>query len=118
MIIWTRRSLRSFLGFGIGGGPASGALVAPWTAADLGPAHLVHPRLDRLRQVATAMRRPGPGAPDRRVQTHEVIPALDPRGRRVRQQQRSTLFLAPATARWIPLGVVAMALAVPAFFTG
>ncbi len=134
MIIWTRWGFLSFLGFGVGvvlalgtgsllqidGGPAMGALVFLWAAAvNLALAYLVYPRLDKPRQVTITRPLPQPYTwPDGRVQTHEVVPALDPDGRPVWQQPRSTLFFIPAAVLWIPLGVVSLVLAVAALVTG
>ena len=134
MLIWSRWGFLSFLGFGLGVGLAF-LLLSPFGSAD-GPllgatifacaagvnallAYLVYPRLDRPRPVtftrplAEPLRHPN-GA----VQTHEVVPALDPEGRPLWQQPRSTLFFIPARVIWIGLLAVAVVLGVVSLFSG
>ncbi|MFT4109053.1 hypothetical protein [Propionicimonas sp.] len=134
MIIWSRWGFLSFLGFGLGVGLAfatasafgldtsgmlMGALIFLWAAAiNFLLARLVYPRLDKPRQVTVTRQLPQPYTwPDGRVQTHEVVPALDPQGRAMWVTPRSSLFFIPATILWIPLGAVSLVLAVASFFT-
>ncbi|MGC3994521.1 MAG: hypothetical protein QM779_10505 [Propionicimonas sp.] len=134
MIIWSRWGFLSFLGFGVGVGLAFataslfgldtsglliGALIFLWAAAiNLLLAYLVYPRLDKPRPVTVVRRLPQPYTwPDGRVQTEEVVPALDPQGRPVWTTPRSTLFFIPANILWIPLLAVSLVLAVASFFS-
>jgi hypothetical protein len=132
MIIWSRWGFLSFLGFGVGvalalgsasligltGGPAMGALVFFWAAmVNLLLAYQVYPRLDRPKLMTFTRLLPQPfTGPDGRVQTYEVVPALDPDGQQVWTKPRSTLFFIPATILWIPLLLGAAGLGVAAIF--
>lgn len=134
MLIWSRWGFLSFLGFGLGvglaflfvsplgidGGPLLGATIFACAAGvNVLLAFLVYPRLDKPRQVTFTRPLAQPvrhanGA----VQTHEVVPALDPEGRPIWQQPQSTLFFIPARIIWILLLVVALALGVVSLFAG
>lgn len=132
MLIWSRWGFLSFLGFGVGvglaflllsplgldSGPLVGATIFACAAAvNALLAFLVYPRLDKprpatfTRPLAQAVRHPN-GA----VQTHEVLPALDPEGRPLWHQPRSTLFFIPARLIWIGLLAVAVVLSVVSWF--
>ena len=133
MIIWSRWGFLSFLGFGVGVGLAL-LLLSP-LGLDSGPlvgatvfacaagvnallAYLVYPRLDRARPVTFTRPLAQPVRhPNGAVQTHEVLPALDPSGRPLWQQPQSTLFFIPARRIWIVLLAVAVVLSVVSWFT-
>jgi hypothetical protein len=132
VIIWSRWGILSFAGFGVGvalalacgnlfgvtGGPGFGALVFFWAAmVNLLLAFQVYPRVDKPRPLTLTKQLAQPYTwPDGRVQTHEVVPALDPAGQQVWTKPRSTLFFIPADLIWIPLLLGAAGLGIAAIF--
>ncbi len=134
MIIWSRWGFLSFLAFGLGvglaflvltplavdGGPLLGATIFACAAGvNVLLALFVYPRLDKPRQVTFTRPLAQPVRhPNGAVQTHEVVPALDPEGRPIWQQPQSTLFFIPARFIWIVLLIVAVVLGIVSLFAG
>lgn len=127
MIIWSRWGFLSFLAIGASvavflptlsmlglpeQGTYVGATIFTLTAAfNAALARWAYPRLDKPRALTFTRPLPQPyRLPNGTVQTHEVLPMLDPHGDQVWEARQSTLFFIPAKYFWAIFGAVALVL--------